>query len=251
MPMRVQVIIPALNEEASIGRVIAELPSGLVDRVIVVDNGSTDRTAEVALAAGVTVVAEPARGYGAACLRGIESLGSCDVVVFIDADYSDYPDELPLLLAPIEAGAADLVIGSRTLGKSSRKALLPQARFGNWLSSRLLGWAFGGVATDLGPFRAIRAEVLTRLEMDDRDFGWTVQMQARAMAQGMRVVEVPVSYRTRIGYSKISGTIQGSVRAGHKILLTIWREYRSAAKARKLAGGARPGESLEGSERGQ
>lgn len=223
--MRVKVIIPALNEQDSIARVLDEIPPGIAQQVIVVDNGCEDDTAAVAQRHGALVVSEPRRGYGAACLRGIDAAGECDVIVFLDADYSDHPDEMPRLLAPIAAGTADLVIGSRMLSAASRAVLLPQARFGNWLSARLLSRLWGARVTDLGPFRAIRRSALTVLAMDDRDFGWTVQMQARAFARGLRVVEVPVSYRTRIGYSKISGTVSGTLRAGAKILYTIGHEY--------------------------
>jgi glycosyltransferase involved in cell wall biosynthesis len=230
--VRVKVVIPALDEERSIAKVIAALPRERLAAIVVADNGSRDRTAEVARAAGAEVVAAPRRGYGAACLVGIAAAGDCDVVVFVDADLSDHPEELPLLLAPLERGEADLTIGSRTLRRDSARALLPQARFGNWLAAFLLRRAFGVEVTDLGPFRAIRKEALDALAMDDQDFGWTVQMQARAFAQGLRVVEVPVSYRKRIGTSKITGTVRGTVLAGRKILLTIWREWRSARRPR-------------------
>lgn len=227
--MRVAVVLPALDEEASIGRVLADLPRDRVSRVIVVDNGSRDRTAEVARAHGAEVVSEPERGYGAACLAGIAQARDADVIAFLDADYSDHPEELPMLLEPIERDTADLVIGSRMLLRESRDALLPQARFGNWLASRLLRLRYGANVTDLGPFRAIRRDALERLAMSDRNYGWTVEMQARAFARGLRVVEVPVRYRARIGKSKISGTISGSVKAGIKILFTIAREATSRA----------------------
>ena len=223
--MQVVVIIPALNEERSIGKVLDELPADRVARVIVVDNGSTDRTAEVARQHGAKAIDEPYRGYGAACLAGLAAAAACDVIVFVDADYSDFPGERPRLLDPIEAGQAELVIGSRMLEPESRAALLPQARFGNWLSGALLSRLFGAKVSDLGPFRAMRADALSALCMDDRRFGWTVQMQARALAMGMRVVEVPVSYRKRIGQSKISGTLTGTFRAGTTILWTIGREF--------------------------
>lgn len=225
--MRVIVIIPALDEEAAIGRVLADLPRDRIERVIVVDNGSVDRTAEVARSHGAEVVAEPRRGYGSACLAGIARASDAEVIAFVDADYSDHPEELTALLAPIENGTADLVIGSRMTLPESRRALLPQARFGNWLAALLLRWRYGALVTDLGPFRAIRADALRALEMRDRDFGWTVEMQARAFARGLRVVEVPVRYRPRIGQSKITGTILGSLRAGFKILFTIAREASS------------------------
>jgi glycosyltransferase involved in cell wall biosynthesis len=223
--MRVVVIIPALDEERAISRVLDELPAGRVLQVIVVDNGSTDQTAAVARRHGARVITEPFRGYGAACLAGIAAAPACDVIAFMDADYSDFPEELPRLLAPIEAGQADLVIGSRMLEPRSRAALLPQARFGNWLAGALLSRLYGARVSDLGPFRAIRREALSVLGLDDRRFGWTVQMQARALARGLAVVEVPVSYRERIGRSKISGTMSGTLRAGTAILWTIAREF--------------------------
>jgi glycosyltransferase involved in cell wall biosynthesis len=221
--MRVSVIIPALNEAASIGRVLDAIPRDLVSERLVVDNGSTDETARVAGEHGARVLAEPERGYGAACLRGIAAVSSPDVVVFLDGDFSDHPEELPLLLEPIRSGAADLVIGSRTRKPEARAALLPQARFGNWLACRLMALFFGAHHTDLGPFRAITALALARLAMRDRDFGWTIEMQVKAARAGLRVVEVPVSYRKRIGQSKVSGTVLGSVRAGVKILIVIFR----------------------------
>ncbi len=221
--MNVKVIIPALNEEESIGLVLDAIPRDVTE-VIVVDNGSRDRTARVASEHGARVVAEPRRGYGRACLTGIDVAGTCDVVVFVDADFSDHPEEMPSLIAPIARDEADLVIGTRTTRPENRAALLPQARFGNRLAAFLLNRLFGGTTTDLGPFRAVRHESLVTLAMDDEGFGWTVQMQARALAMGMRVVEVPVSYRRRIGVSKITGTVSGTVKAGTKILYTIGRE---------------------------
>ena len=221
--MRVSVIIPALNEAASIGRVLDAIPRERVSEILVVDNGSTDETARVAAAHGARVLSEPARGYGAACLRGIGGASTPDILVFLDGDFSDHPEELPLLLAPIESGAADFVLGSRTLEPAARAALLPQARFGNWLACRLLWVFFGARHTDLGPFRVITAPALARLGMRDRDFGWTIEMQVKAARAGLRVLEVPVSYRKRIGQSKVSGTVLGSVRAGVKILTVICR----------------------------
>ncbi len=229
--MEIACLIPALNERDSIGKVIAGLPAS-VSRVIVADNGSTDGTPDVATAAGAEVVFENRRGYGSACLRGIAHLRARppDVLVFMDGDFSDYPDEMPALVDPIMRGDVDLVIGSRVRGQREPGALLPQAIFGNWLATSLIGWLFGFRYTDLGPFRAIRFERLLDLEMDDRDFGWTVQMQVRALVRGLRVHEVPVRYRRRIGESKISGTVTGSVKAGTVILRTIWREWRLARR---------------------
>ncbi|MEM7202338.1 MAG: glycosyltransferase family 2 protein [Planctomycetota bacterium] len=220
--MRTAVVIPALNEEQSLPLVLAELPGDLVDAVFVVDNGSTDRTAEVATAHGATVVVEPRRGYGSACLAGIARTEGYDIVAFLDADYSDYPEDLRKLHAPIVAGEADMVLGSRMLQRESRRALMPQARFGNALASVLMRLLFGIRCSDLGPFRVLRRESLMALGMCDRDFGWTVEMQLRAHLRGLRVRELPVRYRSRIGESKISGTLRGTVLAGYKILKTIF-----------------------------
>ena len=231
--MRVSVIIPALNEERSIGRVLDDIPqSGVpsgepfafeVAEVIVVDNGSTDGTAAVAAQHGARIVSEPRRGYGSACLAGIDALSETDIVAFIDADYSDYPEELPILLEPILADAADMVIGSRMILPASSDALMPQARFGNWLATQLIGLLTDASFTDLGPFRAIRRDTLAALDMRDRNYGWTVEMQMKAARRRFRCAEVTVRYRDRIGESKISGTLSGSVRAGWKILATIAR----------------------------
>jgi glycosyltransferase involved in cell wall biosynthesis len=225
---RVAVVIPALNESASIGRVLADLPRPPVAQVVVVDNGSTDNTAELARKGGAMVLSEPRRGYGQACLTGIEWLRSPanrpDILVFIDGDYSDHPAELVRVIEPILAGRTDLVIGSRVLGEAAPGALLPQARFGNWLATRLIRWIWRVPYTDLGPFRAIRFEALERLGMADTNYGWTVEMQVKAARAGLVSVEVPVSYRKRIGRSKVTGTIRGTVGAGIKILWTIARE---------------------------
>lgn len=221
--MTVDAVIPALNEAESIGLVLRALPPGLVRRVVVCDNGSSDGTREAAEAAGATVVLEPRRGYGAACLRALETVAADppDAILFLDADLSDDPAEAADLLAPIADGRADLVIGSRVLGRPEPGALTPQARFGNWLATRLLRALYGVRWTDLGPFRAIRWDAYVSLGMSDRDFGWTVEMQVKAARAGLRGVELPVRYRRRIGRSKISGTLSGSVRAGAKILGTI------------------------------
>ncbi|MCC6738107.1 MAG: glycosyltransferase family 2 protein [Planctomycetia bacterium] len=222
---RIAVVIPALNEEKSLPLVLAALPK--VDDVVVVDNGSTDGTAVAARAGGARVVSEPRRGYGSACLAGIAALRDPDVVVFVDADFSDHPDELPNVVAPILEGRADMVIGSRALGNREKGALLPQARFGNMLACFLMRVLYGHRYTDLGPFRAIRFDSLKKIGMRDRNFGWTVEMQIRALRHGLRVCEVPVSYRKRVGVSKITGTVSGTIRAGYKILYTIFRHSLS------------------------
>ncbi|MEX0745483.1 MAG: TIGR04283 family arsenosugar biosynthesis glycosyltransferase [Phycisphaeraceae bacterium] len=230
-PRQVAVVIPALNEAEAIGDVLDAIPAW-VARVVVVDNGSTDATAAVAREHGAVVVAEPRRGYGAACLRGLSAAGMPDVVVFLDADRSDEPSEMDRLVEPIVLGEADLVIGSRVLGEAEQGSLSLPQRFGNALASFLLRRLWGQACTDLGPFRAIRFDALLALQMSDLDYGWTVQMQARAMRMGLKVKEVPVSYRRRIGQSKISGTLRGMVGAGTKILMTIGRETVSGRSLR-------------------
>lgn len=241
--LRVSLVIPALNEERSLPRVLAALPRDVLHEIVVVDNGSTDGTAEAARAGGARVVEEPRRGYGSACLAGIAALDAPDVIAFVDADFSDHPDELPRVLAPILDGSADLVIGSRVTGEREPGALLPQARFGNWLATRLVRWFWGVAFTDLGPFRAVRVDALQRIGMRDRDFGWTVEMQVKAARLGLRCVEVPVSYRARIGTSKITGTWSGAVRAGWKILGTIfreaWRDRRRGQRVTRADAGPR------------
>jgi glycosyltransferase involved in cell wall biosynthesis len=232
---RVVVLIPALDEEGALPFVLSAIPMDLVDLVVVVDNGSRDRTAAVAREGGARVVEETRRGYGQACLAGlellleggpgIEPLRDADVVVFLDADRSDHPEELSLVASPVLSDEADLVIGSRMIQAASRAALLPQARFGNRLACFLIRVLFGARYTDLGPFRAIRADALRHLRMADRDFGWTVEMQLKAAVAGLRVCEVPVRYRPRIGTSKITGTWAGTLGASRKILTWIigWR----------------------------
>lgn len=231
----VDVIIPALNEEASLPLVLAALPRPPVRRVVVADNGSRDGTARVARAGGAIVVAAERRGYGSACLAGLDWLrhnDPPDVVVFVDADFSDHPDELPRLVAPLLKGDVDLVIGSRVLGEREPGALLPQARAGNLVACLLIRLLYGHRFTDLGPFRAVRWEALERLGMADPNFGWTAEMQVKALRHGLRVAEVPVSYRRRVGVSKITGTLSGTLRAGYKILWTVLRHSlgRSAGR---------------------
>lgn len=222
----VVVIIPALNEEQSIGIVIDSVRE-YVDHLIVVDNGSSDRTAEIARQHGATVVFEPQRGYGAACLRGIEALREIhrhsSFVLFIDADASDHPDDARAILDIMRTSDVGMCLGSRTTGLAEIGSLTPQQRFGNWLSTRLIRLVWGVHYTDLGPLRAVRWDVLERLDMQDRTWGWTVEMQIKIAIYGIPFQEIPVRYRRRIGKSKISGTIVGSIRAGYKILTTIAR----------------------------
>lgn len=220
---RVGCIIPALNEAAAIGKVVAAVPAW-VDAVIVADNGSSDATAQVAHQAGADVVHAQARGYGAACLAGLRALPGVDIVVFVDGDYADHPEDMHMLVDPIVSGRADLVIGSRVLGTVEAGALTPQQRFGNWLATSLVHRIWRTRYSDLGPFRAIRATVLEQLDVSDPTFGWTIEMQIKAARAGVAVLERPARYRRRIGQSKISGTLSGSVRAGVKILGIIARE---------------------------
>lgn len=223
-PLRVAVVIPALNEERSIGQVVARLPKDCVHEIIVVDNGSTDGTAQAARSAGATVLHQPRRGYGYACLTGIEHAlkGAPDAIAFVDGDLSDYPEELPLLLDALEQGN-DLVIGSRMLGEREPGALLPQALIGNAVACFFLRCFWRARFTDLGPFRVIRTDALQRLRMSDGTYGWTVEMQIKAAKIGLRTAEVPVRYRKRIGTSKVTGTLGGSINASVKILYTIFK----------------------------
>ena len=230
--MRVWVIIPALNEQHAIVKVLGSL-GGLscgISEVIVVDNGSVDGTSVRAREAGAVVLRENRRGYGRACLCGLRYVAlraeAGDVVVFLDADYSDYPEELPLLLAPIIEKKADFVLGSRVLGRREKGAMNRVQRWGNAFSLWLFSYLYGHFFTDMGPFRAIRYRDLQRLEMRDLDYGWNIEMQLKAVKKGLRCMEVPVSYRKRLGYSKISGTLSGVLQAGSKIIYTLFRYYR-------------------------
>jgi len=223
--MIVDVVIPALNEEEALPKVLAAIPE--VRRVVVADNGSTDRTAEVARAGGAEVVHQPEKGYGAACLLALAHLEADppDVVVFLDGDYSDFPQDLDLLVRPIEQGEAELVIGARR--PIERGALTPQQHVGNAIACLALRCLYGARYSDLGPFRAITWDALERLEMRDRNYGWTVEMQIKAAKKGISHAEVPVRYRARIGESKVSGTVRGTLGASAKILGLLARHARS------------------------
>ena len=222
----ISVVIPALNEENAIGDVIRDLPD-FVDQIIVSDNGSNDNTAGIADGLGADVVFELEPGYGAACLRGLSAVRpEADIIVFLDGDYSDFPEDVHKLVDPIAEGQADFVLGSRSKGLVQKGALTLAQRFGNWLACFLMRWKWGTPYSDLGPFRAIDAALLERLSMQDRSYGWTIEMQIKAFIAGARIIEVPVRYRQRVGVSKISGTVSGTVKAGWKILYTIYK-YRS------------------------
>jgi glycosyltransferase involved in cell wall biosynthesis len=223
--VRVSVIIPTHNEAQSIARVLADLPSALTTEVIVVDSNSNDGTPEIAAGMGARVVQEPQRGYGRACLTGLATANSPDIVVFLDGDYSDRPSELPLLLAPIIEGHADITLGSRLHKQNSAQALPWHQAFGNRLAARMTKLLYGLPITDLGPFRAARAEVLRALALEETTYGWAVEMILKGKLAGFRVVEVPVSYYPRIGKSKISGTLKGTLGAGWFILSLIVRYY--------------------------
>ncbi len=224
--MIIDIIIPAYNEQDSVGLVIGDIPKHLVREIIVVNNASNDQTSAMAEKAGATVLSQAEKGYGAACLKGMEHVrnkkNAPDVIVFLDADYSDHPEEMPLLLEEIEKGS-DLVIGSRALGNREKGSMTPQQVFGNWLATTLMKWIYGITFSDLGPFRAIRWTSLESIDMRDRNWGWTVEMQLKAAKNNLKCSEVPVSYRKRIGVSKVSGTLKGSVMAGYKILYTIFK----------------------------
>jgi glycosyltransferase involved in cell wall biosynthesis len=229
--VRVSVIIPTHNEAQAIERVLADLPSGLTTEVIVVDSNSSDGTPEIAARMGARVVQEPRRGYGRACLTGLAMANSPDVVVFLDGDYSDRPSELPILLAPIIEGRADITLGSRLHSQNSGGALPWHQVFGNRLSAGLIRLLYGVNITDLGPFRAGRADVLRALALEETTYGWAVEMILKGALDGFRIVEVPVSYYPRIGKSKISGTLKGTVGAAWFILSLIVRYYFRRRKA--------------------
>lgn len=248
--MTTLVIIPAFNEARAIGQVIGDIPDRLVDEVVVVNNASTDETERNARAAGATVIREERPGYGYACLRGIEYARAQhpDIVVFLDGDYSDHPEEMPRLVDPIARDEADFVVGSRIRGESEPGALLPQAQVGNRLACTLMRWIWGVSYTDLGPFRAIRFSDLLALDMQDETFGWTIEMQIKAVEAGLRVKEVSVPYRRGIGSSKITGTLSGTVKASAKILWTIGRmavtTRRRAPRLRQRVDRFRAGEGV-------
>lgn len=228
MKLKVSVIIPAFNEDQSIAKVIEDIPSSIVQEIIVADNNSTDNTSKFAKEAGATVVFEPKSGYGQACLKGMEYIASLDekpdVIVFLDGDYSDYPSQMSRHLEKINEGY-DLVIGSRALGKSEKGSMTAPQRFGNGLATSLMKWFYGAKFTDLGPFRAIRYQSLLALNMADKNYGWTVEMQLKAVHSQLKYTEVPVDYKNRIGTSKVSGTLKGVIGAGFKIILLIFK-YR-------------------------
>ncbi|MCP3931539.1 MAG: glycosyltransferase family 2 protein [Bacteroidetes bacterium] len=225
MDNEIVVIIPAFNEENAVGNVIRDIPKHLVREIVVVNNNSNDQTKIIAQRAGATVLDEWRQGYGYACLKGMEYVkdNPPDIIVFLDADYSDYPEEMELLIQPIIKHDYDMVIGSRALGDRESGSMTPQQVFGNWLATSLLMLFYGVSYTDLGPFRAIKYDKLLKLNMKDKTYGWTVEMQLKAAKQKMKITEMPVNYRVRIGKSKVSGTIKGTIMAGYKILLTIFK----------------------------
>jgi len=223
---RIKVIIPAYNEEDSIGKVIADIPNE-VSEIIVINNNSTDQTAQTAKQAGATVLTELQKGYGYACLKGMDYISKQkekpDIIVFLDGDYSDYPEQLTEVVHPIINEGIDFVIGTRNTSERQKKSMTPQQVFGNWLATTLMRVFFKSTFTDLGPFRAIKYPKLLALNMEDKTYGWTVEMQLKALKQKMTYVEVPVKYRERIGISKVSGTVKGSILAGYKILSWIFK----------------------------
>jgi glycosyltransferase involved in cell wall biosynthesis len=221
----IAVIIPAMNEAEAVARVIADIPPGIASEIVVVNNNSRDATPEIARRCGATVIDELRRGYGFACMRGVNYLAARtnipDIVVFLDADYSDFPGEMPELIRPIVEGSYDMAIGCRSAHKRGRDVMPVQQIWGNWLAIWLIKLIYGIKFSDLGPFRAIRFNDLLALNMKDRTYGWPVEMQLKALKRGMRICEVPVSYQARIGKSKISGTFRGTILAGYKIISTI------------------------------
>ena len=223
----IDVIIPAYNEEDSVAKVVGGIPKELVRSIIVANNNSTDQTAKVARDAGAIVVDQPLSGYGNACLKGMEYVANQnlnpDIIVFLDGDYSDFPEQIPELIQPIIEDGVDMVIGSRAMGEMEKGAMMPQQIFGNWLATSLIKLIYGYEFTDLGPFRAISYDKLLLIDMQDKTFGWTVEMQVKAAKLKLKCLEVPVKYRVRIGVSKVSGTIKGTILAGHKILWTIFK----------------------------
>jgi len=223
----IDVIIPAFNEEKSIVKVIEDIPKEVVRHIIVGDNGSTDNTSSEAQKTGATVVYQSLKGYGNACLAAMEYISNLpehpDIIVFLDGDYSDYPDELPLLVRPIKDQNIDMVIGSRAIGERQEGSMMPQQIFGNWLATTLIRLIYGYRFTDLGPFRAIKYKALVDMKMADKTFGWTVEMQVKAAKMKLKTCEVPVNYRVRIGTSKVSGTVKGTFMAGYNILWTIFK----------------------------
>jgi len=224
---KIVVIIPAVNEEGSIGKVVDEIPKDLVDEILVCNNGSTDQTKEVALAAGATVLDENRPGYGWACLKGMDYANQMtvkpDIICFIDGDYSDYPEEMRAVVAPIIEQEMDMVIGSRALGEKEKGSMTFPQRFGNWLATRMMRLFHRVRYTDLGPFRAIKFDQLMDLGMVDKTYGWTIEMQIKAGKKKLKTCEVPVNYKKRIGHSKVSGTVKGTIGAGYKIILTIFK----------------------------
>lgn len=228
MTPKVVVLIPAFNEENAVGKVVQDIPKSIVSEVVVINNNSTDRTSEEAKKAGATVLFEPKKGYGKACLKGIEYIkttrdNNTDIVAFIDADYSDFPEDLHQIIEPILTGNSKMVIGSRTLGKRENGSMTFPQIFGNWLATSLIMLIYRKRFTDLGPFRAIDYDTLKRMDMQDETYGWTVEMQVKAAKQDIPFSEVAVDYRKRIGFSKISGTVKGTILAGYKIITTIFK----------------------------
>lgn len=226
----IKVIIPAFNEEKSIAKVIAEIPD-FVEEIVVVNNNSTDQTAQVATKAGANVLTEKSKGYGYACLKGIDYLSqkdkTPDILVFLDGDFSDFPQELTKIIQPIIEGSVDFVVGARVKELRASGSLTPQQVFGNWLVCFLMKILYQSSFTDLGPFRAIRWETLENLKMSDKTYGWTIEMQLKVLRQKISYQEVPVSYKKRIGVSKVSGTVKGTIFAGVKIIGWIFKHYLS------------------------